>query len=104
MADRLLPPQVAEMSCYSVAEEITSVCADSLVVRAVWPNRSAAGGAESPRFSRHPLALLSVDLLALFGAGKIAGGPLCGWETSLFNALRTDAKRAESRCKHRIEQ
>ena len=30
MADRLLPPQVAEMSCYSVAEEITSVCADSL--------------------------------------------------------------------------
>jgi hypothetical protein len=49
----LLPPQAAEMSCYFAAEEITSICADSLVVRAVWPNRSAAGGAESRRFSRH---------------------------------------------------
>jgi hypothetical protein len=27
----LLPPQAAGMSCYSVAEEITSVCADFLV-------------------------------------------------------------------------
>jgi len=33
--------------------EVTSVCADFLVVDAVLANRSAAGGAESPRFSRH---------------------------------------------------
>ena len=30
-ADQLLPPQAAGMSCYSVAEEITPVCADYLV-------------------------------------------------------------------------
>jgi hypothetical protein len=30
-ADRLPPPQAAGMSCYSVAEEITSICADFLV-------------------------------------------------------------------------
>ena len=42
MADRLLPPQVAEMSCYSVAEEITSVCADYLVeLRGLCAGRSA---------------------------------------------------------------
>jgi len=29
--DRLMPPQAAGMSCYSVAEEITSICADYLV-------------------------------------------------------------------------
>ena len=28
-----MPPQAAGMSCYSVAEEITSVCADFLVER-----------------------------------------------------------------------
>ena len=31
LADRLLPPQVAEMSCYSADLEITWVCADYLV-------------------------------------------------------------------------
>jgi hypothetical protein len=30
-ADQLLPPQAAGISCYSVAEEITPVCADYLV-------------------------------------------------------------------------
>jgi hypothetical protein len=39
---RLLPPQVAEMSCYSADGEITSVCADFLVVQAVFENRSPA--------------------------------------------------------------
>ena len=39
-ADRLLPPQAAGMSCYSVAEEITSICADFLVADAVLRNRS----------------------------------------------------------------
>jgi hypothetical protein len=39
-ADRLPPPQAAGMSCYSVAEEITSICADFLVVDAVSPNWS----------------------------------------------------------------
>ena len=34
-------PQAAEMSCYSVAEEITSICADFLVADAVPTNRSA---------------------------------------------------------------
>jgi hypothetical protein len=29
--DRLPPPQAAGMSCYSVAEEITSICADFVV-------------------------------------------------------------------------
>jgi hypothetical protein len=33
VADRLLPPQVAEMSCYSADQEITSICADFLVER-----------------------------------------------------------------------
>jgi hypothetical protein len=33
LADRLRPLQVAEMSRYSVAEEITSICADFLVER-----------------------------------------------------------------------
>jgi hypothetical protein len=33
--------------------EITSICVDFLVACAVLANRSAAGGAESPRFSRH---------------------------------------------------
>jgi hypothetical protein len=32
-ADRLMPPQAAGMSCYSVAEEITPVCADFVVER-----------------------------------------------------------------------
>ena len=32
-ADRLPPPQAAGMSCYSVAEEISSICADFLVER-----------------------------------------------------------------------
>ena len=31
VAGRLLPPQVAEMSCYSQDEEITSICADFVV-------------------------------------------------------------------------
>jgi hypothetical protein len=31
LADRLMPPHSAGMSCYSVAEEITSVRADFLV-------------------------------------------------------------------------
>jgi hypothetical protein len=35
-------PQAAGMSCYSVAEEITPVCADFLVVRAVLRNQSPA--------------------------------------------------------------
>jgi hypothetical protein len=30
-ADRPMPPQAAGMSCYSVAQEITSICADFLV-------------------------------------------------------------------------
>ena len=33
LADRLLPPQVAEMSCYSEAEEIMPGRADYLVHR-----------------------------------------------------------------------
>jgi hypothetical protein len=33
-------PQAARMSCYSVAEEITSICADFLVVNAVLENQS----------------------------------------------------------------
>jgi hypothetical protein len=37
-----MPPQPAGMSCYSVAEEITSICADFLVVGAVRRNRSPA--------------------------------------------------------------
>jgi hypothetical protein len=31
LADRLLPPQVAEISPYSADQEIMSICADSLV-------------------------------------------------------------------------
>jgi hypothetical protein len=41
-ADRLMPPQAAGMSCYSMAEEITPVCADYLVVDAVQKNWSPA--------------------------------------------------------------
>jgi hypothetical protein len=48
-----LTPEASEMSSYSANQEITPICADFVVVRAVWPNRSAAGGAESRRFSRH---------------------------------------------------
>ena len=47
MADRLLPPQVAEMSCYSVAEEITSVCADFLVERRGFEPMAIAGAVGS---------------------------------------------------------
>jgi hypothetical protein len=39
-----MPPQAARMSCYSVAEEITPVCADFLVVDAVPRNQSPLGG------------------------------------------------------------
>ena len=40
LADRLMPPQAAGMSCYSATEEITPERADFLVVEAVSPNRS----------------------------------------------------------------
>jgi hypothetical protein len=43
LADPLPPPQAPEMSGYSADQEITSICADFLVVRAVWPNRSPIG-------------------------------------------------------------
>jgi hypothetical protein len=33
LADRLPTPQAAEISCYSAAQEITSICADFLVER-----------------------------------------------------------------------
>jgi hypothetical protein len=46
LADRLLAPQVPEMSCYSTDQEITSVCADFLVADAVLKNQSAAFGAD----------------------------------------------------------
>jgi hypothetical protein len=40
LADRRLPPQAAEMSCYSKDWEITSICGDCLVADAVQQNRS----------------------------------------------------------------
>ena len=49
-----MPPQAAGMSCYSVAEEITSICADYLVeLRGFEPVISAM---------RHPRALDGVPL------------------------------------------
>jgi hypothetical protein len=51
---------VAEMSCYSVAEEITSVCADYLVVDAVSRNSSPlvtgrkTGGGQGVLVARAP--------------------------------------------------
>jgi hypothetical protein len=61
--------------------------ADFLVADAVGPNRSAAGGAESPRFSRRNASLILVTLLDFCAPRWGARRPLCGWETSLFNAL-----------------
>jgi hypothetical protein len=46
LADRPLPSQPAEMSCYSANEEITPICADYLVADAVLKNQSAAFGAD----------------------------------------------------------
>jgi hypothetical protein len=43
LADRLQPPQVAEMSCYLADGEITSICAVFLVVATVSRNRSPQG-------------------------------------------------------------
>jgi hypothetical protein len=40
LADRLMPPQAAEISSYSANQEITSICADFLVVRPVPRNAS----------------------------------------------------------------
>jgi hypothetical protein len=44
------PPQAAGMSCYSVAEEITSICADFLVeLRSAEHHPAMAGMAEAGR-------------------------------------------------------
>ena len=43
VADRLLPPQAAGMSCYSADEEITSICADFLVELRGFKPRCARG-------------------------------------------------------------
>jgi hypothetical protein len=40
LADRPLPSQPAEMSCYSANEEITLFCGDYLVADAVGRNQS----------------------------------------------------------------
>jgi hypothetical protein len=52
-ADRPPPPQAAEISCYSVAEEIMSICVDFLVeLRGFEPLTSAV---RHPRFPFQPL-------------------------------------------------
>ena len=66
------------------------------MVRAVWPNRSAAGGAESPRFLRHAASLVLVKEWNLWAPRRCSKEPCCGGETSLFNALGTDAKRGRA--------
>ena len=43
VADRLLPPQAAGMSCFSADEEITSICADFLVELRGFKPRCARG-------------------------------------------------------------
>jgi hypothetical protein len=58
------------MSGYFRLWEITSICADFLVVDAVLANRSAAGGAESPRVSRHALFGGITDKVRVFGPWK----------------------------------
>ena len=40
-------PTETLMAPPSPVASVDAICADYLVVRAVWPNRSAAGGAES---------------------------------------------------------
>ena len=55
-ADRLPSPQAAGMSCYSVAEEITSICADFLVeLRGFEPLISAAQAAAHRRAAPRPV-------------------------------------------------
>jgi hypothetical protein len=45
LADRRLPPQASEMSCYSADQEITSICADFLVeLRGFEPMAIAGAG------------------------------------------------------------
>jgi hypothetical protein len=74
----------------------TPIPTDYLVADAVRPNRSAEGGAESPRFSRHPSFGGITDEVRVLAPERGSEASRCGWETSLFNALRMDAERGRA--------
>jgi hypothetical protein len=85
LADRPLPSQPAEMSCYSANEEITLFCGDYLVADAVRPNRSAAR-----RFTWTREINERLGQNGLKGARAEAGN-------EDLQSVSTDAKREESR-------
>jgi hypothetical protein len=68
-ADRLTPSQAAGMSCYSVAEEITPICADFLVADAVLRNQSPV--AEFPANREKNTESGDFGGFSIFGSSKI---------------------------------
>jgi len=102
MADRLLPTQAAEMSCYSADWEITSICADFLVeLRGFEPLTSAMRSRRRPgvaapgRCSRQPRARSAFrDPFRQLGLRRIAGR---SWKFFVLRAIdRLDDRTAHS--------
>jgi hypothetical protein len=85
-ADGLPPPQAAGMSCYSVAEEITSICADFLVeLRGFEPLTSAV--LAPTRWTAPPLASTQV-----FGPNaQIAVRSSTTWRTAQIDPNRASS-------------